>query len=171
MVGAAAPCGSPSFSGGGSKENVTWQTQNWNRLHALRRSSTRKVGTFYSANSRAWQRWLETLSNATLPTLCASGARSFDLESGQRGWIKFVKGLAPDMVLVPFGADLIRVKRLLPTTRKAGDLIVKFYRRRAAHVSLYGARGMGRDRLLCIRRSRSSARIIPARCPYSSAPT
>jgi hypothetical protein len=83
-----------------------------------------KVGAFYLQTrvlgSNGWQ----TEQRDVTDVLRERGA-IFDLENGQRGWIRFVKGQAPDMVLVPFGADSDPGEAPSPDHKEGVRLIVK----------------------------------------------
>jgi hypothetical protein len=82
-----------------------------------------RYGSFYSETRVLTQDGWKPEQNNLTEVLRTQGA-IFDLESGERGWIKFVKGAAPDMVLVPFGADPGEAPS--PDHKEGLRLVVKF---------------------------------------------
>ena len=83
-----------------------------------------KAGVFYSQTrvlgSDGWQPEQRDVTDV----LREQGA-IFDLASGQRGWIRFVKGQAPDMALVPFGPDSDPGEAPSPDRKEGVRMIVK----------------------------------------------
>ncbi len=49
----------------------------------------------------------------------------FDIAGGLQGWIRFVKGAAPDMLLVPFGSDAGEAPS--PDHKEGVRLVVKHF--------------------------------------------
>jgi hypothetical protein len=82
-------------------------------------------GSFYQQDRVLTQDGWGNEQHDVTDTMRTKGA-IFDLESGQRGWIKLGKGQAPDMVLVPFGADSDPGKPPSPDHSEGVRLVVKF---------------------------------------------
>jgi hypothetical protein len=83
-----------------------------------------RVGTVYSETRVLTPKgWAPEQKDVT-DILSTKGA-IFDLEDGKRGWISFPKGRAPDMKLVPFGANSDPGVAPSPDHKEGVRLVVK----------------------------------------------
>jgi hypothetical protein len=83
------------------------------------------AGTFYLQTRVLTDKgWAPEQHNVT--EIVRTQGAIFDLEGGQRGWIRFAKGQAPDMVLVPFGENLDPGEAPSPDHKEGIRLTLKF---------------------------------------------